>query len=63
VDLLWEGSCAAWGINNIRTNSSMQLFSADLTTKSNPIFFNEAGRDIVLQEAPKPDWAGSSASQ
>ena len=61
MTLLWEGSCAAWNINAIRTNSAMQLFTHDLTQKSNPIFFNDAGRDLVLEASPTEPWAGPSS--
>lgn len=61
VDLLWERSCNAWNINSIRTNSAMQLFTHDLTQKSNPIFFNNDGRSLVLETSPNEPWAGGDS--
>ncbi len=31
ITMLWEGSGNIWGLNNVRTNSAMQLFSHDLS--------------------------------
>jgi len=61
---MWEGSCAAWNLVNNRTNSAMQLFSHDLTKQSGVIFFNNAGRETVLEASVQEPWAPpSSASQ
>ena len=57
--MLWEPSGAAWRINAVRTNSSMQLFTHDLLEKSSVIFFNDNGREVVLDAAPNEPWAGS----
>ena len=59
IDVLWESSCTAWGFNNVRVNSAMQLFTHDLEQKSNPIFFNDDGRTAVLSTAPNEPWAAS----
>ena len=31
LTMLWEGSGTIWGLNNVRINSAMQLFSHDLS--------------------------------
>ena len=61
--MLWEQSGVAWRINNVRTNSSMQLFTHDLTEKTQLIFFNKRGREAVLDAAPQEPWAATGSTQ
>ena len=61
--MLWEGSGNVWRINNVRTNSAMQLFSHDLTQQSGVIFFNDRGRSIVLDAAIQTPWAPAPVTQ
>lgn len=62
--MLWEKTGNIWAINNVRVNSAMQLYSHDLSQQSGLIFFNDNGRDIVLNAAPQEPWAppGSSSA-
>lgn len=64
LTMLWERSGNIWSINNVRTNSAMQLFSHDLSSQSGLLFFNNDGRSVVLDAAVQEPWApaGSSAS-
>lgn len=55
--MLWEGSGNIWRLNSVRTNSSMQLFTYDLTQASGIIFFNNNGRSVVLDAAIQEPWA------
>jgi|TARA_B110000305_G_C18832627_1_gene356439 hypothetical protein len=57
ITLLWEGSGNIWGLNNVRTNSAMQLFSYDLHQQSGIIFFNDSGRSVVLDASIQQPWA------
>ena len=57
ITLLWEGSGNIWGMNNVRTNSAMQLFSHDLSQASGIIFFNDNGRSVVLDASVQEPWA------
>ena len=57
LTMLWEGSGDIWGINNVRTNSAMQLFSYDLSRQSGLIFFNDSGRATVLDASIQTPWA------
>lgn len=57
LTMLWEGSGNIWGLNNVRTNSAMQLFSHDLSQQSSIIFFNNDGRTVVLDAAVQEPWA------
>jgi hypothetical protein len=57
ITLLWEGSGNIWGMNNVRTNSAMQLFSHDLSQQSGIIFFNNNGRAVVLDASVQEPWA------
>lgn len=61
VDMLWERSGNIWNLNGIRSNSSMQLFSFDLTRESQVIFFNDAGRSTVLDAIVQEPWAPPGA--
>lgn len=57
LTMLWEQSGNIWGLNNIRVNSAMQLFSYDLSRQSDVIFFNPKGKSIVLDAAIQEPWA------
>ncbi|MDG1087979.1 MAG: hypothetical protein P8P20_09605, partial [Acidimicrobiales bacterium] len=46
-----------WGLNNVRINSAMQLFSHDLSQQSGIIFFNDDGRNVVLDAVIQTPWA------
>ncbi len=61
LTMLWEGSGNIWGLNDVRTNSAMQLFTHDLTQGSGIIFFNDDGRSIVLDAAIQEPWAPADA--
>ncbi len=61
LTMLWEGSGNIWGLNNVRTNSSMQLFTHDLSQASGIIFFNNDGRGVVLNAAVQEPWAPAGA--
>ena len=58
--MLWEGTGKVWQLNNVRTNSAMQLYSHDLSQQSGIIFFNDNGRSIVLDAAIQTPWAPTS---
>lgn len=57
LTILWEGSGNIWGLNQVRTNSAMQLLSHDLSVKSGVIFFNDQGKDLVLSESGNAPWS------
>jgi hypothetical protein len=57
LTMLWEGSGTIWGLNNVRINSAMQLFSHDLSRQSGLIFFNDDGRNVVLDAVTQTPWA------
>ncbi len=57
ITMLWEGSGNIWGLNNVRTNSAMQLFSHDLSQQSGIIFFNKDGRSVMLDASVQEPWA------
>lgn len=57
LPMLWERTGALWRINNNGTNSALQLLSYDLSEKSSIIFFNDAGRQTVLDASPQQPWA------
>lgn len=61
LTMLWEGSGNIWDLNSIRSNSSMQLFSFDLSRESQVIFFNDAGRSTVLDASVQEPWAPAGA--
>jgi len=56
VPILWEQTGNFWALNNVRTNSAMQLFSHDLSQQSGTIFFNDDGRAVVLDAAIQSPW-------
>lgn len=55
--MLWERSGNIWRIQNVGHNSSMQLYSYDLKQVSGVIFFNDRGRQIVLDAVGQEPWA------
>lgn len=57
VPILWEQTGNFWRLNNVRTNSAMQLYSYDLSQQSGIIFFNNNGRSVVLDAALQTPWA------
>lgn len=57
LTMLWEGSGNIWALNNVRTNSAMQLYSHDLSQASGVIFFNNNGRSVVLDAVVQEPWA------
>ena len=57
ITMLWEGTGNIWAMNNVRTNSAMQLFSHDLSQASGIIFFNDNGRQVVLDASTQEPWA------
>ena len=57
VPILWEQTGNLWRLNNVRTNSAMQLYSYDLSQQSGIIFFNNNGRSVVLDAAIQTPWA------
>jgi len=57
LTMLWEGSGNIWNLNSVRINSAMQLFSYDLSQASAVIFFNEDGRQVVLDAVVQEPWA------
>lgn len=54
--MLWEQTGVAWAINQVRVNSSIQLFSYDLAHKSNVASFSEANSFAILNAATDPPW-------
>jgi hypothetical protein len=60
AQMLWERTGQVWQLNNVRTNSAMQLYSHDLSQQSGIIFFNNDGRSIVLDAAVQAPWAPTS---
>lgn len=57
LTMLWEGSGNIWSLNNVRINSAMQLFSYDMSQRSDLIFFNDDGRGVVLDAVIQQPWA------
>ena len=57
IEMLWERSGTIWRMNNVMSNSSLQLFSHDLTNQSGLIWFNDEGRSVVLDAAIQEPWA------
>jgi len=55
--MLWEGSGSIWRQKRVISNSSMQLFSFDLSQESQKILFNVPGRQVVLDAAFQTPWA------
>lgn len=55
--MLWERTGNLWRINNVSTNSVLQLFSYDLTKDSDTFFFNDAGRQTALDASVQQPWA------
>lgn len=55
--MLWEGSGNIWQLNGVRVNSAMQLYSYDLSRKSDLIFFNDDGRRVALDASIQEPWA------
>jgi hypothetical protein len=55
--MLWESKGNLWRLQNVSHNSSMQLYSYDLSKESGVIFFNDQGRKIVLESAGVSPWA------
>ena len=62
VTMLWEGQGFAWQLNGVMANSTLQLFSHDLSEKSAQIWFNDDGREAVLDVAGQTPWAPSAVS-
>lgn len=56
MPVLWEQTGNFWRLNNVRTNSAMQLFSHDLSQQSGIIFFNDNGRAVVLDAVIQTPW-------
>lgn len=57
ITMVWEGSGHIWRIAKVGTPSALQLASHDLSERSRTFFFNEDGRQIVLDAAPQQPWA------
>lgn len=55
--MLWERTTNIWSLNQIFSNSSMRLYSYDLSQKSEPFWFNDKGRSVVLDAAIQQPWA------
>ena len=60
--MLWEQTGNIWRIQNANHNSAMQLFSFDLSQASGIIFFNERGRQVVLDASTQYPWAAGTQS-
>ena len=60
--MLWEASGNIWRLQNVGHNSSMQLYSYDLTQESGVLFFNSEGRQIVLDASTQQPWAPQAPS-
>jgi len=63
IPMLWEATGNIWTLNQVSVNSAMQFYSYDLSQKSGIIFFNQDGRDIVLEEAGKEPWAPAGSAR
>jgi len=61
VTMLWERSGKVWNINQVRSNSALQLFSYDLSSQSQTIAFNDPGREVVLETIVQEPWAPPGA--
>ena len=57
ITMLWEQSGSLWRMNNVMSNSSLQLYSHDLTNASGLIWFNDDGKAVVLDAASQEPWA------
>jgi len=57
ITMLYEQSGRHWQMNNVSSNSSMQLYSYDLSRESQLIWFNDDGRAVVLDAAIQEPWA------
>jgi len=57
VPILWEQTGNLWRINDVRTNSAMQLYSFDLRHQTDLVFFNDEGRAIFLDAALQTPWS------
>jgi len=57
ITMLYEQSGQLWSINNVFSNSSLQLMTHDLTQESQLIWFNDDGRSVVLDAAVQEPWA------
>ena len=61
--MLWERTGNIWSINGVCVNSAMQLYSHDLTQESSVIFFNDQGRQVVLDASSQQPWAAQAFSE
>jgi len=57
VEMLWEGSGNIWGLNRVRTNSAMQLFSYDLSQGSQVVaIVNDQNLELLADSAGQAPW-------
>jgi hypothetical protein len=61
--MLWEPQGNLWSLQNVSHNSAMQLYSFDLSQESGVIFFNDQGRQVVLDAAGQTPWAPNRATE
>ena len=61
--MLWEPQGNFWSLQNVSHNSAMQLYSFDLSQESGVIFFNDQGRQVVLDAAGQTPWAPNATTQ
>ena len=57
TSMLWERQGNFWQLQNVSHNSAMELYSYDLTQQSGVIFFNDQGRQVVLDAVSQSPWA------
>lgn len=60
--MLWERQGNFWQLQNVSHNSAMQLYSYDLTRESGVIFFNDQGREVVLDATTQSPWAPADSA-
>ena len=61
--MLWEPQGNLWRLQNVSHNSAMQLYSFDLSQQSAVIFFNNEGRQVVLDTAGQTPWRPNNTTQ
>ena len=61
--MLWEPEGNLWRLQSVSHNSAMQLYSFDLSQQSGVIFFNDQGRQVVLETAGQTPWTPNNTAQ
>lgn len=61
LTMLWEDSGRLWRLNDVRTNSSIQLYPHDLGQPSGVMLYNDRGLQTVLDAVIQEPWAPADA--